>query len=162
MDDYERNCARSALDQLNGFQADYESGRDADAIERVYNAIAELENVLGDPPRDCPEKRKNFGREKPVPKPDWPPESDVELHGTDLLSLWQDAAREWHEYAVALEERKPPIAPDVERLAEVAHHANMGEGGGRPHPWEDQPGVYRDLMRRIVRAVLEAMVEGVD
>ena len=112
-------------------------------------------------------------------KPEWPPESDEELHGTDLLMLWQDAAKDWHEYAELLEGRAPPtgppdvtdfpdgsfgpgppIAPDIERLAEVAHHANMGEGGGRPHPWEDQPGIYKELMRRIARAVLEAMGEG--
>ena len=59
-----------------------------------------------------------------------------------------------------LEERAPPTEHDIERLAEVAHHANIGEGGGRPHPWEDQPEIYQELMRRIARAVLEAMGGG--
>ena len=44
---------------------------------------------------------------------------------------------------------------DIEHLAEVAHIANSGEG----HPWDDQPEMYQDLMRRIVRALLKELGE---
>ena len=51
--------------------------------------------------------------------------------------------------------KEPDIEPDIERLAEVAHHANMGARSDMPHPWEDQSEMYQDLMRGIARAIVK-------
>jgi hypothetical protein len=51
-------------------------------------------------------------------RPEWPPTSDHELPIVAVCGMWQDAARDWHDWALRLEARIEELERALKRAVE--------------------------------------------
>lgn len=62
-------------------------------------------------------------------RPEWAPSTDEELHGVELVSYWQDHAREWREYADSLELDRARLEGEIEAYKIAKMERPVCDGG---------------------------------